>query len=169
MLALLTAGAFLIFAQAFMVAPILPQLGLAFHTTPETVGLAVPAYLVPYGAMTLLWGPLSDRIGRRPVILSSLAAFTVLTAATALATDTSTFLTLRLVTAIGASGVVPISLALIGDGFPYARRGKALGWLFGGMAGGIAVGSSAGALVEPVIGWPGLFWAAATGAPCCWP
>ncbi|MEV5450341.1 MFS transporter [Streptomyces sp. NPDC052535] len=165
LLALLTAAAFLIFAQAFMVAPILPQLAHAFHTTPDTVGLAVPAYLVPYGVMTLVWGPLSDRIGRRPVILASLAAFTALTAATALTSGSTAFLGMRLATAIGASGVVPISLALIGDVFPYARRGKALGWLFGGMAGGIAVGSSAGALAEPEIGWPGLFLAvAASGA-----
>jgi predicted MFS family arabinose efflux permease len=163
LLALLTAAAFLIFAQAFMIAPILPQLGRAFHTTPGTVGLAVPAYLVPYGAMTLVWGPLSDRIGRRTVILTSLATFAVLTAATALADSTAAFLGLRLATALGASGVVPISLALIGDVFPYARRGKALGWLFGGMAGGTAVGSSAGALAEPAIGWPGLFLAAAVG------
>ncbi|MFI6358638.1 MFS transporter [Streptomyces sp. NPDC050743] len=46
---------------------------------------------------------------------------------------------------------------------PAQLHGKALGWLFGGMAGGIAVGSSAGALAEPAIGWPGLFQAAATG------
>ncbi|MFE3762345.1 MFS transporter [Streptomyces sp. NPDC059104] len=77
LVAVLTAAAFLVFAQAFMIAPILPQLARAFHSTPGTVGLAVPAYLVPCGAMTLVWGPLSDRIGRRPVILAPLAAFTV--------------------------------------------------------------------------------------------
>lgn len=74
LLPLLTAAAFMIFAQAFMIAPILPQLEKAFHITPGVVGLAVPAYLIPYGAMTLVWGPLSDRIGRRPVIIASLAA-----------------------------------------------------------------------------------------------
>ncbi|WP_197907900.1 MFS transporter [Mycolicibacterium aubagnense] len=67
------------------------------------------------------------------------------------------FIAFRLLTALGASGVVPISLALIGDVFPYERRGHALGWLFGAMAGGMAFGSSAGALLEPLIGWQGLF------------
>jgi predicted MFS family arabinose efflux permease len=157
LLALLTAAAFLIFAQAFMIAPILPALAQGFGTTPGIIGLAVPAYLVPYGLMTLLWGPLSDRVGRRPVILGSLTAFIVLTAATALVDSTGGFLAMRLVTALGASGVVPIALALIGDLFPFQRRGRALGWLFGGMAGGIAVGAAGGALAEPVIGWRGLF------------
>lgn len=157
MLALLTAAAFLIFAQAFMIAPILPRLAEVFGTAPGTVGLAVPAYLIPYGVMTLVWGPLSDRLGRRPVILGSLVAFTVLTAATTLADSAGAFISVRLATAVGASGVVPIALALIGDLFPYQRRGQALGWVFGGMAGGIAVGAAGGALGEPSIGWPGLF------------
>jgi len=163
LLALLTTAAFLIFAQAFMIAPILPRLAEVFATTPGTVALAVPAYLLPYGAMTLVWGPLSDRVGRRPVILGSLLAFTALTAATALVTGAGGFIGLRVATAIGASGVVPIALALIGDLYPYHRRGQALGWLFGGMAGGIAVGAAGGALGEPFLGWDGLFLVAAVG------
>lgn len=84
-------------------------------------------------------------------------AFTVLTAGTALSGTAGMFMLMRLFTSAAASGVVPISLALIGDVFPFAQRGRALGWLFGGMAGGIAVGSTAGSLAEPFIGWGGLF------------
>ncbi|TLH56819.1 MFS transporter [Mycolicibacterium aubagnense] len=157
MLRTLAAATFLIFFQAFMVAPLIPQLAHEFGSSTDLLGLAVPAYLVPYGAMTLLWGPLSDRIGRKRVILGSAAGFVVLTALTALADGPRMFIAFRLLTALGASGVVPISLALIGDVFPYERRGHALGWLFGAMAGGMAFGSSAGALLEPLIGWQGLF------------
>lgn len=148
---------FLVFFQAFMVAPLIPRLATLFSSTPSSVGWAVPAYLIPYGAMTLVWGPLSDRIGRAPVILGSLGAFVVLTAATAATGNTAMFVTARVVTAVGASGVVPISLALIADLVPYRERGQMLGLFFGAMAGGIAFGSSAGALLEPVIGWRGLF------------
>lgn len=161
MLALLTTAAFVIFAQIFMVAPLIPRLAEVFHTAPSLVGLAVPAYLLPYGAMVLVWGPVSEHLGRRPVILGSLAVFTVLVGATALAGSAGAFIGMRLATAIGASGVVPIALALVGDLVPYQRRGHALGWLFGGMAGGIAVGATAGALGEPLIGWSGLFVATA--------
>ena len=157
LLVVLAAATFLIFAQAFMIAPLIPALAGIFATSPQVIGLAVPAYLIPYGAMTLLWGPLSDRLGRGAVILGSMAAFVVLTAATAVVSSAGGFLTARLVTAVGASGVVPIGLALLGDVFPFAQRGRALGWLFGAMAGGMAVGSSAGALLEPVVGWQALF------------
>lgn len=53
--------------------------------------------------------------------------------------------------------MVPISLALIGDLFPFHERGRPLGWLFGAIAGGMGFGSTAGALLEPFIGWQGLF------------
>lgn len=86
--------------------------------------------------MTLVWGPLSNRVGRRPMIIGSLLAFTALTAATALTDSPTSFIGMRVATALGASEVVPISLALIGDLFPFERHGWALGWLFGGMAGG---------------------------------
>jgi predicted MFS family arabinose efflux permease len=161
LVALLTVGAFVVFAQAFMIAPILPRLARVFATSPNVVGLAVPAYLLPYGAMTLVWGPLSDRFGRRPVIVVSLVAFTLLSATTVLAHSAAVFIALRVATAVGASGVVPASLALVGDLIPFVRRGRALGWLFGGMAGGMAIGSTAGALAEPSVGWTGLFLTAA--------
>lgn len=163
LLRLLAISTFFVFFQAFMVAPLIPRLAELFDSSIGTIGLAIPAYLVPYGIMTLVWGPLSDRLGRGPVILGSLVAFVVLTAATALAGGASVFVAARLATAIGASGVVPISLALVGDRFEFRNRGRALSWLFSAMAGGTAFGSSLGALLEPVIGWRGLFVAVAIG------
>ena len=157
LLRLLAAAAFLVFFQAFMVAPLIPRLADLFHASTNVAGLAVPAYLVPYGVMQLVWGPLSDRMGRGRLILGSLLAFIVLTALTAAVDGVGGFLTARVLTALGASAVVPISLALVGDLFDYTRRGHALGWLFGAMAGGMAFGSTVGALLEPMVGWRGLF------------
>jgi predicted MFS family arabinose efflux permease len=71
---------------------------------------------------------------------------------------------LRIVTGIGASGVVPLSLALVGRLYPYEQRGRALGWLFGAMAGGMAFGSPLGAMFAPLIGWRGLFLIVGTAA-----
>ena len=157
MLPIICATAFLVIAQAFMVAPLIPRLADVFHTNVAWVGLAVPAYLLPYGIATLAWGPLSDRLGRRTVILGSLTLFVVLTAATASAASVTGFLAWRIATGVGASGVVPISLTLIGDVVPFQKRGRALGWLFGAIAGGTAVGATVGALVEPLVGWQALF------------
>ncbi|OOM05931.1 MFS transporter [Clostridium saccharobutylicum] len=157
-LIIILAGAtFLIFYQAFMVAPIIPKLANIFGVSAENIGLIVPAYLIPYGMITLIWGPLSDRFGRKAIILSSFICFILLTALTVTASSATSMLYIRILTGMGASGVVPISLALIGDLFPYTERGRALGWIFGAMAGGMAFGSTAGVILEPFITWRGLF------------
>lgn len=157
LLRVLSAATFTIFFQAFMVAPIIPSLATAFGASPQAVGLIVPAYLIPYGAATLVYGLLADRLGVWRIMATSLAAFAVLTALTATAHSIEQLALWRLLTGIGASGVVPLALVLIGRLFPYERRGRPLGWLFGAMAGGMAFGSTFGALLEPYLGWRGIF------------
>jgi predicted MFS family arabinose efflux permease len=157
MLLIICSAAFLVFVQTFMVAPLIPRLSAIFHSPIAWVGLAVPAYVVPQGLATLLGGPLSDRLGRREVILGSLLLFIALTAATATANRIDVFIAWRVVTGISAAGVVPIGLTLIGDVVPFKRRGRAVGWLFGSIAGGTATGAAVGALLEPMIGWRSLF------------
>lgn len=154
---ILAAATFLIFFQAYMIAPLIPKLALVFHASPQTIGIAVVVYMIPYGVATLFYGILSDRVGRRPVILGSLAVFALLTTLTALAQSARELIFWRLLTGVGASGVVPIGLALMGDLFPYEKRGRPLGWLFGAMAGGMAFGSTFGVLLEPLVGWRSLF------------
>lgn len=154
---LLALATFVIFFQAFMVAPIIPQLAAALGASAGTVGLVVPAYLIPYGIATLAYGLLADRIGIRPLMFTSLAAFAVLTGLTATAHSVEAMATWRVLTGLGASGVVPLALVLVGGMFPYEQRGRPLGWLFGAMAGGMAFGSTFGAVLEPFVGWRGLF------------
>lgn len=153
----LSAVTFLIFFQAYMVAPLLPRLSTVFGASSEAVGLIVPAYLIPYGLATLVYGLLADRLGVKPLMLASLGAFTVLTGLTATAHSVGELTAWRLVTGLGASAVVPLALVLIGKLFPYEQRGRPLGWLFGAMAGGMAFGSTFGAVLEPFIGWRGVF------------
>ena len=157
MLPVICSAAFLVFLQAFMVAPLIPRLAEVFRSPVGWIALAVPAYLLPHGLATLVWGPLSDRLGRRAVILVSLLLFIAFTLATASARSVEAFLLWRVATGAGAAGIVPISLTLIGDVVPFQQRGRALGWLFGSIAGGTATGATVGALMEPVIGWAGLF------------
>ncbi len=140
-----------------MVAPIIPALSVTFGASVQTVGLLVPAYLIPYGVATLLYGILADRLGIHRVMFVSLAAFSTLTMLTATAQSIEQLALWRVVTGLGASGVVPLALALVGRMYPYEQRGRPLGWLFGAMAGGMAFGSPLGAILVPVIGWQGLF------------
>ncbi len=157
LLGVLCAATFLVFFQAFMIAPLLPLLSRAFGASPQAVALAVPAYMIPYGISTLFYGLVSDRLGRRRIVLGSLLAFSVLTALTASAQSGGELVLWRLLTGLGASGVVPLALALVGQHYPFDRRGRPLGWLFGAMAGGMAFGSSLGALLEPLVGWRAIF------------
>jgi len=157
LLRMLAAATFVIFFQAYMVAPIIPALSSVFGTSVQTVGLVVPAYLIPYGMATLVYGLLADRLGLQRIIFASMMAFVVLTALTATATSVHQILLWRLLTGLGASGVVPLALVVVGKIFPYSERGRPLGWLFGAMAGGMAFGSSLGAILVPFTGWRGLF------------
>jgi MFS family permease len=161
LLRILSAATFLIFFQAYMVAPLIPRLATEFRASEERIGMIVPAYMLPYGVATLFYGVLADRIGPKRVLLFSLAAFSVLTALTATAQADTQLIAWRLATGLGASGVVPLALSLVGQLFPYEQRGRPLGWLFGAMAGGMAFGSTFGVLAEPLIGWRGLFLAVA--------
>ena len=153
----LALATFLVFFQAYMVAPLIPRLATLFGTSPVTAGIVVPAYLVPYGLTTLLVGVLADRMGRRRLMLGSLGLFTLLAPMTATSRTVWEFASWRAVTGIGASAVVPLALSLIGVRYPYASRGRPLGWIFGAMAGGMAAGSTLGAVLEPVLGWRGEF------------
>ena len=157
LLRMLAAATFIIFFQAYMVAPIIPALSHVFGISVEKVGLIVPAYLIPYGIATLGYGLLADRLGIHRLMFASLAAFAVLTALTATATSIEQIALWRVLTGLGASGVVPLGLVLVGRLFPYEQRGRPLGWLFGAMAGGMAFGSPLGAILVPFIGWQGLF------------
>lgn len=157
LLRILGAITFLIFFQGYMVAPMIPRLAIAFGVSEQRVGLLVPAYLIPYGISTLFFGLLSDWIGRKRIMVVSLLAFAGLSALTATSVSATQMILWRLLTGLGASGVVPLALALIGTLFPFNERGRPLGWLFGAMAGGMAFGSTLGVILEPVLGWRGVF------------
>jgi predicted MFS family arabinose efflux permease len=125
LLRILSAGAFLVCFQSYLVAPLIPALAVEFHASTNLLGMLVPAYMLPYGISTLFYGPLSDRIGRKPVILTLLAMMVVTTAGVATARTAHQMLAWRLLGGIAT----------------------------GAMAGGMAFGSTFGAFLNPIIGW----------------
>lgn len=157
LLRVLVTATFLIFFQAYMVAPLIPHLSEAFNVSSQTIALIVPVYLIPYGIGSLIYGVLSDFIGRRRIMLTSFLAFIILTSLTATAQSALQMIFWRFLTGLCACGVIPLALTLIGNLYPYERRGRPMGWIFGAMAGGMAFGSTFGALLEPLVGWRGLF------------
>lgn len=154
---LLSIAAGLIFLQGYMIAPLIPRLAEVFNVPVQEIGFIVPAYMLSYALMALFFGLLSDRFGRWSIIRISLAVFVICTALTATAQTASQMATWRLLTGIGASGVIPLTFALIGDLFPFNQRGSKLGLVFAAMEGGMAAGSAGGAILEPFVGWRSLF------------
>jgi predicted MFS family arabinose efflux permease len=156
-LIMLGLAAALVFFQAYMIAPLIPKLADVFEVPEQKIGLIVPAYMLAYGISILFYGVLSDRFGKKRILQLSLLAFILLTAMTALVQTSSQLILFRLLTGLGASGVVPMSLAMIGDLYSPKKRGRPLGLLFAAMEGGMAIGSTAGVMLEPYIGWRMLF------------
>lgn len=153
----LLAALFALFFQAYMVAPLIPFIAEQFHVSRQTVGMMVPAYLLPYGVGSITYGLLADRLGRRGILFFCLTLFAVCCGLTATAHSVNDLILWRVATAVGGGGIALIALTLSGDLFPEHERGHALGWLFGAIAGGSACGSTLGGLLTPLIGWRGLF------------
>jgi len=109
----LAAATFTIFFQLYMVAPLIPSLAVFFDVPEQTIGLIVPAYLIPYGISTLFYGLLADKIGTKRIVLASLCIFIVLTALTSFSQTVPQLMTWRVLTGIGASGIVPMALVWI--------------------------------------------------------
>lgn len=153
MLWLLAAASFLVLFQIYLIAPLIPSLAKDLNTSDYTMGLAIPAYTIPYGLSTLFYGPFSDRIGRKKMLLALFALMSLLTLLLAFASSSTLFLLLRIALGFVTGGIVPVSIALIGDTYPYQMRGKPIGLLYAAMAGGMAFGSTFGAYLNPIIGW----------------
>lgn len=154
---LLASATFIIFFQAYMIAPLIPNLSVIFKVSQQFTGILIPAYLIPYAIATLFFGLLADRFRPTSIIIISLLAFIILTLLTSTASTVNELILWRFLTGMGSSGVIPISVALTGRLYSFDERGRPLGWLFGAMAGGAAAGSTIGVALAPMVGWRMLF------------
>lgn len=150
--------------------PALPRLSAVFAADPATVQLTVSLFLVGLAGAQLVMGPLSDRFGRRPVVLGGLALTTAANLAAIVAPDIATFIVARIVQAIGAATGVVIGRAIIRDLFDRDRSAAMIGLVATVMVVAPMVAPLIGGILETAFGWTAifLFVAAATLAVLGW-
>ncbi|WP_312240429.1 purine nucleoside transporter PunC [Pantoea sp.] len=95
-----------------------------FATAPGTISASLSLFLAGFAFAQLIWGPLSDRIGRKPVLLAGLLLFALGCAGMLWATDVRLMLTLRFLQAVGVCAAAVSWQALVVDRYPQARANK---------------------------------------------
>ena len=144
---LLSLAAFASAASMRVTDAMLPRLATQFGVGLAQAATVITVFAVAYGALQVAFGPLGDRFGKLRVI--SLACFgaSLATLACLVAPGYGTFVTARLVAGGFCGGLIPLSMAWIGDVVPYAERQPVLArFLLGqilGLGGGAAVGGVA--------------------------
>ena len=124
----------------------------------DTVSWTITAYLLGYVAAMPLIGRLSDVWGHRRLFVLSMLLFMAGSVATALAPNLSTLIGMRVVQAVGAGALIPISIAFAGDLFPAGKRGIALGLIGAAAEAGGVIGPLWGGIVVRYLDWRWVFW-----------
>lgn len=133
--------------------PLLPAFAQTFETSTGTAAYAISAFAVSYGLLQLFFGPLGDRFGKFRVISVAVACCTVGNVLAMLARDLQWLVMARALSGATAGGIIPLSLAWVGDSVAYERRQEVLGHLMVATLLGTAFGQwMSGALVDTV-GW----------------
>lgn len=136
--------------------PSLPGMARGFGVDYAVMQLSVSAYLGVSAVMQLVIGPVSDRFGRRPVILGGLVAFLLATAGTLLAPTAGWFLAFRMAQAVVVTGMV-LSRAVVRDMVPGPQAASMLGYVTMGMSLVPMVGPLIGGLLDEAFGWQASF------------
>jgi predicted MFS family arabinose efflux permease len=143
---------------------LLPRLARDFNRTPGTAGRVIISFAVAYGLMQLLFGPLGDRYGKARMVCVALFGCIAGSLACAFAATFDSLVVLRAAWGMAAAGVIPLSMAWIGDAVPYERRQATLAQLLTGTLGGMMAGQLAGGLfADSRFGWRGAFLTLSAG------
>lgn len=137
--------------------PSLPALAEDLGSSYAFMQISVSGYLLMTAFMQLLIGPLSDRYGRRPVILISLAIFVLASLGCIFAEDGVTFMVFRMCQAAVASGMV-LSRTIVRDLLEPNEAASMIGYMTAAMALVPMFGPMYGGAMEEALGWRATFW-----------
>lgn len=140
-------------SQTIIVTPILPLIGEALDVETGQLGLLVSVYSWVLAAAALVMGPISDRIGRRRVLLLGSGALAVALALHGLADTFGVLLGMRVLAGAGGGMLSGAAVSYVGDYFVYERRGWATGWVMSGVPFGLVIGIPLGRALAVGLGF----------------
>jgi MFS transporter, DHA1 family, multidrug resistance protein len=137
--------------------PALPALGASLKATPDQVQLTLSLYLVGYALGQFVAGPMSDRFGRRPVLITGLAVYGLASLACAASRRIDVLIAARVVQGLAACGGPVIVRAIVRDHFAGARAAQTLSLLTTVFAVGPLLAPFIGGALLVRFGWPSIF------------
>tara|TARA_R110000868_G_scaffold304437_29_gene565533 strand:+ start:7938 stop:9164 length:1227 start_codon:yes stop_codon:yes gene_type:complete len=140
-------------SQVMIISPILPKIGIELNTSESLLGNLVTVYAAMIGVFAIIMGPLSDKIGRRKILLIGSAGMTVALLLHSMANSFSSLLILRAFAGMAGGVLSGSAVSYVGDYFPYEKRGWANGWIMSGIAMGQILGIPMGTFLAEVHGF----------------
>ncbi len=144
-------------SQVMVVSPVLPRIEAELSIPESRLGFIVSGYALSLSAFALIAGPISDKIGRRRIILIGTGIMTLALGMHQLAGGFWSLLGVRMLAGAAGGVLTGAAVAYVGDYFPYARRGWASGWVMSGFAVGQIVGVPTAALLAESYGFRSAF------------
>ncbi|MCS6780367.1 MAG: multidrug effflux MFS transporter [Geminicoccaceae bacterium] len=141
--------------------PALPAIGRALEASVEEVQLTLSLFLVGFGVAQLAWGPASDRLGRRPLLLAGTALYALASLACMAAPTIEALVGFRIVQAVAACSGVVLGRAVVRDLFEPAEAARVLAYLGTAMALAPILGPVLGGWLTLAFGWRSTFAALA--------
>jgi DHA1 family bicyclomycin/chloramphenicol resistance-like MFS transporter len=131
----------------------LPAIGRLLGASTAQVQLTISVYLAGFAFSQVLYGPLSDRHGRRPVLLAALGIYLIATLACALSFSIETLIAARFVQAVGGSGAIVLARAVVRDMFDGSQVGRELSRMAAIMALAPLAAPLLGGVLQTTLGW----------------
>lgn len=148
----------------YILVPALPVLATTFGRDISIAQMTVSLYMVGIALSQLIMGPLSDKFGRRPVLLSGLALMVAASVACIFAETLPQLIAARFFQALGGASGMVVSRAIIRDIYERDRVASMISLVIAALMIGQMVSPLTGGLIETAFGWRAIFYAVTIGA-----